>query len=272
MQTDTSPATIDHLDKYQMKIYEIIIPPDLPPNFEQIDAECSEYLSAVKTSHVWLYRGSRQQQPWYESTSRLDRKPVDSDPDATKAFDQILARMGCVALRSNSVFTTSLEYKAASYGIMGGVYVMFPKNGCDYTWTNQQDLIVRMSDLPLDPEKKAAWFKQVKDWVQAHPNPEFKWVLGANAEIVIQIMQDDDEELTQALPPELWIDAEKMVSEVGMRKQYNPQTQKTADLAEAMQLGVEIMVKGSYYALNVASYGDKIQDIWKVHVRKTLNL
>jgi hypothetical protein len=252
-----------------MKISEIISPTsDLaPPNFDQIDAECSQYLRVVARAKEWLYRGTRATVPWYEDTSRL-REPVDSDPQAVKIFDQLLTRMGHEALRSNSVFTTSLEFKAASYGVGGGVYVIIPKNGCDYTWTKQKDLILRMPDLPLDAEKKAAWFSQVQAWVLDHPNPEFKWVLGANAEIVIQIMQDDDEELTQALPPELWIDAEKMVSVEAMREKYEPQSQKTGDLAQAINDGVEVMIRGSYYALNVVNYSSEIHSIWQVPVRK----
>lgn len=251
-----------------MKISEIISDtPDLaPPNFDQIDAECSLYLSVVSRANEWLYRGTRRDMPWYEDTSRSDRKTVDSDPDATRIFDQLLMSMGHKALRSNSVFTTSLERKAASYGLAGAVYVIIPKNGCDYTWCNQKDLIIRMPDLPLDAEKKDTWFTEVKAWVRAHPNPEFKWVLGANAEIVIQIMQDDDEELAQALPPELWLDAEKMVSVEAMREKYEPQTQHTGDLAEAIQEGVEVMIKGSYYALNVNYYASEIHNRWKVPV------
>ena len=257
-----------------MKISEIIsVTSDLvTPNFDQIDAECSEYLRVVSRAKEWLYRGTRRQMPWYEDTSRSDRKTVDSDSDATRIFDQLLTRMGHRALRSNSVFTTSLEFKAASYGVGGGVYVIIPKNGCDYTWTNQKDLIIRMPDLPLDAEKKAAWFTEVKAWVLAHPNPEFKWVLGANAEIVIQIMQDEDEELTQALPPELWIDAEKMVSVAAMKHKYEPQSQKTGDLAQAINDGVEVMIKGSYYALNVANYSSEIHNRWQVPVRKVATI
>ena len=254
-----------------MKISEIISHTQnvAPPNFDQIDAECSQYLRVVARAKEWLYRGTRRQVPWYEDTSRSDRKTVDSEPEATKIFDQLLTHMGHVALRSNGVFTTSLEFKAASYAYTtGGVYVIIPKNGCDYTWTNQKDLIIRMPDLPLDAEKKAAWFTKLKAWVLAHPNPEFKWVLGANAEIVIQIMQDDDEELTQALPPELWIDAEKMVSVEAMREKYNPQSQKTGDLAQAINDGVEVMIRGSYYALDVAHYSSEISSRWQVPVRK----
>jgi len=132
--------------------------------FAYIEANCGEYLKAVRETGKILYRGQRDSQaPIFVGYPRENRRTKDSSEEAQKLYDKYLTMMGFSALRSNSIFTTSSEHQADEYGY---VYAIFPKDGFKFTWsTKMGDLVLEsMSDVDksqLDPEEVYYEFNDV---------------------------------------------------------------------------------------------------------------
>lgn len=104
-----------------------------------IKIHCSEFLNA--SGQTPLYRGIDKQkqlphlkkikQGIFIGNSRIDRKPVCSDPDAQDAIDAHLIASGLNAVRSNSIFCSGRRTQAQLYG---SIYYIFPLNGFTFTW------------------------------------------------------------------------------------------------------------------------------------------
>lgn len=109
--------------------------------FAYIEANCGEYLKAVRETGKVLYRGQHESKsPIFVGYPREDRRPKDSDGEAQKLYDKYLTIMGFKALRSNSIFTSSSEKQAGDYG---EIYAIFPKDGFSFTWsTKESDLVL----------------------------------------------------------------------------------------------------------------------------------
>jgi hypothetical protein len=119
---------------------------------ERIKSECSDIFNLYKTSGKCFYSGRRSQAAngpiWFERATRTNRKPKDSEDYYHDILNLILAKAGMVANRSNSIFVTARLQTARNYG---KVYVIFPKNGFKYTWTNFEDLAAYKCTEILDP-------------------------------------------------------------------------------------------------------------------------
>ena len=99
---------------------------------------CSEILKIYTSSNKLLYRGMKCAGPIFRGSSRQDRKPRDSYLFLNDLFDVGLKRLGMTALRSNSTFVISNENIALNFGDF--VYIIFPLDGFEYTWTKHTDI------------------------------------------------------------------------------------------------------------------------------------
>lgn len=123
-----------------------------------MEKHCSEYLKAVRATKKFLYRGQHDTSlPIFVGYPRKNRAPTDSNPEAQELYDKYLSYMGFKALRSNSIFTTSDRYQAESFG---NLFVIFPKNGFQFTWaTEAADLVLSsVSDVTGEDEVSDAYY------------------------------------------------------------------------------------------------------------------
>ena len=128
-----------------MKITDLFLNKD-QKLLNQIQKDCHLYIQQAERAHGWLYRGSLNKTSVRMGTTTFGRIPKDSDLAVSLWFDENLKKSGAIALRSNSIFTSGNSRQAAGYGHL---YVVFPKNGSDYTWTTMRDLILMPSDMFL---------------------------------------------------------------------------------------------------------------------------
>jgi hypothetical protein len=125
-----------------------------------VETECSEFLQISKfTRGELLYRGvggsTTAKQSLFPSAfpgvPNSNRSPTDSSTLMQFTVDSVLKKSGFEALRSNSIFTTSNYDMAREYG---KVYVVFPKDGFDFTWSSRyrdfyEDFILGLFGEPL---------------------------------------------------------------------------------------------------------------------------
>ena len=112
--------------------------------FSLIEKECSKFLVEVKKANKFLYRGMDNDHPVVYGRSHEKRDPKDTSERTQKEIDKILSDAGFKALRSNSIFTTGDYGRAGGYG---DVYIIFPRNGYNFTWsTKHKDWVPHESD------------------------------------------------------------------------------------------------------------------------------
>jgi hypothetical protein len=115
--------------------------PDYAAVFTYIETNCSEFLAAVVKAKKFLYRGINKAPDSYAIVGKplKNRKPRDSSLELQKQFDRLLTLAGFEALRSNSIFATSMYSSASTYG---NVYAIFPLDGYKFTYSEVWDDII----------------------------------------------------------------------------------------------------------------------------------
>jgi len=146
-----------------MRLQEILTEAVVTPDqqlliFQQIQSECSDYLQAVhQANNQYLYRGIKVNfDDHLTDQSKPGRIPTDSNLKTTQLFDQAMTQAGFAAQRGNSKFTTGDLAQAAGYPPKfpgsgwewGAVYVIFPVNGFQFSWSQKHKDLV----LKPDPE------------------------------------------------------------------------------------------------------------------------
>lgn len=245
----------------------------------RIQSDCAEYLAEVAKTNKWLYRGASGADA-YVGKSWLTREPKNSNKQAQLFFDQILAQLGFVALRGNSIFTTSSLWQTKQYG--DKTYVIFPVDGASsYTYTNTDDIILdTLSDVAGSPKFTQTLKKELYPHVKAEvtrlgdhkPSPELRNVLryiktpwysweGVVMHLNTYVQQHPDNQI-----PAKFLDV-NLIKTIITPKQFIKTWQpKQTELYKALKSGVEVYVSGTYYALNVDKYGEYIQDKFGVPV------
>jgi hypothetical protein len=111
-----------------------------------IKQNCSQILSVYKANPLKkLYRGLHVNASPYPlaltGESPTNRKPQNTPIDIQNKIDNKLKEAGFSALRSNSIFCSSVYEDTESYG---AVYIIYPFNGFTYTWAeNIYDLTLQ---------------------------------------------------------------------------------------------------------------------------------
>ena len=258
-----------------------VVPKDLDFWLNKIDTDCTEYLAQVKQAKRWLY-SCASGAPAYVAKSWLTRRPKDTDKQAQIIFDQMLAQLGFVALRGNSIFTTSNFGHAAQWG--DRVYVIFPVDKLShYTYTNQSDLVLdNVDDVGVDKLAE----RQLKKDLLAHVTIT-KQALGKSVpsslkdlEAILRydfISWDEVFKLLNAFKktgmpydiPDKFFDPNlpnTLVTTNTFVKRWQPHQD---NLSTALTKGREVYVSGTYYALDSSLYGAYIRDKFNVNVKQT---
>lgn len=101
--------------------------------FQKFLSDCSQSIEAMKSAKKFLYRGiTNPEHGIFVGRSRDNRDTRDSSSMLSGKVDEILKAGGLTAIRSNSIFCTSVLSDANFYGTQ---YIIFPKNGFDFTWS-----------------------------------------------------------------------------------------------------------------------------------------
>ena len=233
---------------------------DIDNIWNRIKVECSDYLAACGRAQTWLYRGmgSRENRPAFLEKSPEHRKPSDSHLGLMKSFDQSLQQLGFTALRYNSIFCSG-DKDAASY--FGHLYVIFPRNGFDFTYTTEREIILDELEQVLSAKYIYSWHRAVKNMLKQAPN-QFP-ILPANAtadEMWFIIHENKDTLLSQGFPQNL-----VGTSDPGyIEQKFQPQ--KT-NLDIALRQGKEVYVHGEYYAVRWDFYRKSLA-FWMNEIQK----
>lgn len=138
---------------------------DASRSWDKFVSDCSESIKAMQTANKLLYRGVRNKANMPEifvGSSRKDRKPLDSGQKMQGVFDQVLADKGFIALRSNSIFCTSMYEFAVGYG---PVYAIFPVNGFKFTWSSEVDDLTEFMY-----NRNIEFTHEMTSYMQTHPD------------------------------------------------------------------------------------------------------
>jgi hypothetical protein len=132
--------------------------------FAKIKTECSDIIAELKKTETFLYRGSKTNVQARMGIPNPNRRAKDSKQDISDIFNQVLIASGFAATRQNSIFATTRHADAEDYGT---IYYVFPKNGFDFMYTTERDLILHND----------AWFRIAKDRaVEDWADKIVKWV------------------------------------------------------------------------------------------------
>lgn len=256
------------------------VPPDVKMWLSKIQSDCGAYLKEVKKAKAWLYRGTSGSDA-FVGKSWLSREPKDSNKQAQLLFDQMLAQLGFVALRSNSIFTTSDFWHTKEFSQK--TYVIFPvDNQSNYTYTTSSDLIL---DSPADVAMNPEALQNLKDELHRHlitiQNQMGKKVPLSLRELLyftsmmwstwssIQLRLARFIKATKGVYP--IPDKFTKVDHVAHHttpatfvKKWNPQQ---TNLAKALKNRYEVYVSGTYYALDAELYGEYITTMFRVPVQ-----
>jgi len=216
---------------------------DIDNLWNRIKVECSDYLAACGRAQTWLYRGmgSKENRPAFLEKSPEHRKPVDSNPMLVRSFDQSLQQLGFVARRENSIFCSSNRDTA---GAFGHIYVIFPRNGFDFTYTNEREIILDELEQVLSTKYITSWHQAVKNIAKRSLNQFPLLLVNATAHQMWFIVQRNrDILLSQGFPQNL---IDNLRDPEYIERKYKPQ--KT-NLYNALQQSHEVYVHGEYYAL-----------------------
>jgi len=274
-----------------------IVPAKVQQLFAKMKVECSDF---IKTLHLtgpsyYLYRGIKGfDKPAFVAQSRSDRKAKDSSPAVAKMFDKMLSELGYKALRSNSIFVTSSDSSAGSYGT---VYMIFPRNGFNYTYTKHRDLILdnnSMSDV-VDKDEMQKFLKEFQDWVatpvgqeqltlakayegfgthSSDPNSGsllllYNIMMAAATDNATKLIYKLNDAASYTSPsilnyvfkgmPDKFrkVDMSSLISQKSFQQYFDPHS---TDLAQAIMDRVEIYISGTYYALRSDVFSDWVYD------------
>lgn len=125
-------------------------------SYDKFLLDCSESIAAMKGAGKFLYRGVKSKSPdIYLGKSRDSRKPKDTTNQIDAEMNSIMAKAGFKAIRNNSIFCSGSSIETNMYGTK---FLIFPKNGCDITWSSEVDDLTRFLALNASKLKRASLY------------------------------------------------------------------------------------------------------------------
>ena len=193
----------------------------------------------------------------FRGSSRINRTPRDSLLALSELFDIGLKKCGMTALRSNSIFITNDKEHCTTFG---DPFIIFPINGFEYTFTKFNDLTFtrygfehewansKVFDIINQAWKneanKVGIFKQHEQWtfdlIKKFTNLSY-------------LIEEINKLLTTPINPEDLVDLNKFES------YFIPQNVNLRNVL-INNISREVMIKGSYYALNAEHFIGPIKE------------
>jgi hypothetical protein len=101
---------------------------------KMIERDCSDALSAMRTTHLPLWRGFNSPLGDIFKGRTRDKRITYTTQAVVETFNEELARAGIEANRSNSMSCTAKAIDANSFG---DLYYIFPLNGFNFSWSSK---------------------------------------------------------------------------------------------------------------------------------------
>lgn len=123
--------------------------PAIGDTLKLISSECSEALQTYRSLNQMLYRGMKTESnvAWFEGMPRENRKATDTSKASHALLNKMFEIAGIKARRDNSIFVSSDLDQASEYG---DIYIIFPKDGFDFSWSPKYKDFFRDFMLPID--------------------------------------------------------------------------------------------------------------------------
>jgi ribosomal protein L17 len=158
--TDMQQKVADQYAMLKASYDALVNKPDVKPKgkkevtssklVEVLKTECSDVIRAMKSTDQGLFRGSKNAGEVFVGRPRENRNPLDSQRADQVLYDNYLTALGIVAQRHNSLFVSNLYGVANEYAERHGgvVYVIFPKNGFKFSWSQEhQDIVIELDHI-----------------------------------------------------------------------------------------------------------------------------
>ena len=281
---------------------------------DMLEKECSEFIGYMKQSGSFLYRGtgyittkkfdangkiekiSDPNKPYDYTATVFTSKPFESRQVMTSSnemqelFDKMLKKLdpNWKALRSNSIFTTTNESFARSFG-KGPIYLIFPKNGFEFLSTSERDLVIsgitqfipynhNSSPTPTDEANATLkqFFEGFSDWAREETDGKQNYPDWGYSNIKDSLEYDNYISAFQyllkklkensRLPPEHQIkfpekytslSLEDVIKPEWFKESFHPTNDKN-DFVFAMESGKELLIHGEYIAVLKDTFRDNL--------------
>lgn len=214
---------------------------------------CSDIVSVYKNANQVLYRGvNGTPGKIFKGDPVENRKPMSSSSLLQQVYDAYLEKKGIAARRSNSIFCTADKQQAEMYGTL---YIIFPINGFNYHWSQKHDDIILDSSAAediLNPKVVKAIALDVRDHKLLNkPIPAFWKKYPADEDPYYILARQDWKTLiydlaSAGIPEAQRLNLNNLGNPGAIESLYAP-TDK--GIEKCMQLGHEILIQGSYYAV-----------------------
>jgi hypothetical protein len=262
------------------KVYtwEVPVGPEL---FDTIKTECSDIINELRQADEALFRGVRSLAGALEGQARPDRRAKDGNQAMSDLFNALLAEAGFAATRQNSVFTTTNLDDANTYkgGDRGSVFYLFPKNGYEFTYTTETDIVLEEVDYfrLLNANVIGGWLEKATRWAhKTTPTNTTSWGIGsadAYKELLAALSKFDSKStdyedfawlssmirrFNGSMPPELVLPIDRKYVDLNQFiKSYQP---SNTNLRKALVGGLEIYFKCEYYLVNLGKHGRAVRE------------
>lgn len=140
-------------DSYKKSLSANDRPVKMENLFKALSKNCSQIIKVYKeinrnnfNQNKFLYRGIRSSDDALYGKPYDARKPKDSDGELHELLNNAMDSAGLKAKRDNSTFMTGDRSQASGYG--NSLYIMFPVDGFQFTWSKRE------KDLILDSSKR----------------------------------------------------------------------------------------------------------------------
>lgn len=237
-----------------------------------VETHCASCLRSVQQAKKYLYRGTKSYaQGAFIGNSLKDRQPKDSHPVWSAQFDYLLELNHIQALRSNSIFCTSIKAHAATFGEL---FFIFPIDGHHhFSYTVREDLVLtkhhaeswaddqavlKLKAQLQDVEKNPLVPEPIKRAAASYRNYTWANLFTAIPQMPYTQLNDVTEYV-----PDINLDWRAYVSVEAFNSAYEP---SQTDLALALLGGKEVLVNGAYVALQYKTYARVMEDHWKIPI------
>lgn len=212
-----------------------------------IAKECSQALGQYRKTKLILLRGIGSNVPSaFVGRSWNNRETKDSSQRLQEIYDEVLKSKGFKALRGNSIFTTTDDSFASSYG---DLYYIFPKNGSNYTWNKfNKDLVLESIDQVLDIGAFEEIVVNVENWYEKKYKKELRWKYEDPYEAMYDL--DGFFKTLKKLKYPKNITLLDVVAWDYIKNDIGP---TATNFAAGLESGNEMMISGEYYAIEFGS-------------------
>lgn len=151
---------------------------------KKITKECSEICYEYTMTNAFLYRGSHPYDSFDKIIPRMDRKPMNTNPEVSAMFDEEFEKLFGWKPRSEGVFCTGRNVRSELYG---DPYIVFPKNGYQFIWSKRiNDLYIDSGIYGYNMDKVEEVSKKIRSLVLSYRDHGMRKAIRSGVEVTIK--------------------------------------------------------------------------------------